>query len=383
MSPAHSLVAINFKAEIVALLAGGTGRARVGAGRMPGQTQIPGAGYAPDHRLAKSPLARVRGGRPVAVGTHPALTTHTLDSTVEYRVWNGGMRSSQAAAARDGPDAAPLRAEDLLAGPVVQGYRVSRADAVSVVSSVRRVVPWIFSLDEIEEPLQPAERTRRLPDRPRELALAVGTWSMRPTADATITAQSRRHLRASRADRYCPHRAPDSSPSPRADSPRRSPIAQSMTRLSPPRPGSPTLPVDGEDPFAEAVLTASVLPPLPDAHRRHPSRPLYSRDRGEFSTSALIACAVPLYPATPNPNGPSIRTILRALAIHRRPSANSKLGAVTTEFDTSGRCGSWTSCIGRHPPDARALPHPFSAAPNPHRIQIAYVPGFGPIAVWV
>lgn len=116
---------------------------------------------------------------------------------------------------------------------------------------------------------------------------------------------------------------------------RRSPIAQSMTRPSPPRPGSPTLPVNGEDPFAEAVLTASVSCRLyPTDTGGTPADRCTPATGGEFPTSALIASRGAAYPAT-QPNGPSIRTILRALAIHRRPSANSKLGAVTTEFDTS------------------------------------------------
>ncbi len=102
MSPAHSLVAINFKAEIVALQ--GWDRTRP-CGRW---------SYArPDANLAQGNLnsmpqitafGQIAAGSGAAAGGRllsapdPALTTHTLDSTVEYRVRNGGMRSSQVAA---------------------------------------------------------------------------------------------------------------------------------------------------------------------------------------------------------------------------------------------------------------------------------------------
>lgn len=63
----------------------------------------PGAGqpeqYAPDHRFGQiaAGSGAAAGGRLLSA-PDPALTTHTLDSTVEYRVRNGGMRSSQVAA---------------------------------------------------------------------------------------------------------------------------------------------------------------------------------------------------------------------------------------------------------------------------------------------
>lgn len=102
MSPAHSLVAINFKAEIVALQGWDRTRpcgrwsyarpdANLAQGNLNSMPQITAS--------AKSPLASgaAAGGRLLSA-PDPALTTHTLDSTVEYRVQNGGMRSSQVAA---------------------------------------------------------------------------------------------------------------------------------------------------------------------------------------------------------------------------------------------------------------------------------------------
>lgn len=101
MSPAHSLVAINFKAEIVALQ--GWDRTPVWALVVCPARRKPGAGqpeqYAPDHRFGQiaAGSGAAAGGRLLSA-PDPALTTHTLDSTVEYRVRNGGMRSSQVAA---------------------------------------------------------------------------------------------------------------------------------------------------------------------------------------------------------------------------------------------------------------------------------------------
>lgn len=74
----------------------------MGAGRMPGQTQTwrrAPEQYAPDHRFGQiaAGSGAAAGGRLLSA-PDPALTTHTLDSTVEYRVRNGGMRSSQVAA---------------------------------------------------------------------------------------------------------------------------------------------------------------------------------------------------------------------------------------------------------------------------------------------
>ncbi len=73
--------------------------------------------YAPDHRFGQIAAGSgAAAGLQVLSAPDPALTAHTLDSTVEVQGSNGGMRSSQVAAGWDQrPDAALLRAEDLLA----------------------------------------------------------------------------------------------------------------------------------------------------------------------------------------------------------------------------------------------------------------------------
>ncbi len=180
------------------------------------------------------------------------------------------------------PDAALLRAEDLLAAPARSFFRLSRyrADAVMVVSSVRS--SHGFSLDEL---LQLADSDPPTARSPRELALAAG--HSRPTGIAA----------RQRCNDHCPTLSPPASfprrpvlpPSSagftfrRERSTRRSPIAQRPDR----RRRGRTNPACRRRPVCRRFLTASVSC---RSTRQTPAAPqpdrCTSRDRGEFPTSA-------------------------------------------------------------------------------------------------
>jgi Alkylmercury lyase len=161
--------------------------------------------------------------------------------------------------------------------------------------------------------------------------------------------------------------------------------------------GSPTLLVDGEDPFTEAGLVPSVscrlyptdtggidgapsvaalraalhLAPADTAGRGDCCTPATG---GESPTSALGAPRGAAQPTTPAEQAIH-HTILRAFAIHGGPPASTELDAVAAEFDTSAQ-----QILNRlHASDVIRLDtsgrigsvYPFSATPTPHRVQIA------------
>ncbi len=209
------------------------------------------------------------------------------------------------------PDAAPLRAEDLLAAPAWSFRAIAVPRRCGIGGPVRqtRVVPWIQPRRDRGAAKQLADSGPADRQTARELALAKlaqPPTDRRPiVADATITRPTRRQSRASRADRYCPHRAPD------LRALRREQIDTTITHRT----------INDQTVAAEAGITnpacrrrrpvcrsrfdgERVLPPLPDRHRRHPKADRCTpATGGEFPTSALIAFARRRLPRNSNRTG--------------------------------------------------------------------------------
>ncbi len=219
----------------------------------PTHTQVPVPHYGLRRSSTPSPNAKIRstGARPrgLPAGGHQHSTPRST----------GYATPSNAASIDSSSAATSIRRRALRATQ----HRRTRLPSTQAVARHRNPLRQI-------RPDLPRQRPAGLRRHPRPSGNSeIGRHALAKLAQSADRIAARQRMQRSLAQLVatCEHPAPTgTAPIERrisesfaaSRSTRRSPIAQSMTRPSPPRPGSPTLPVDGEDPFAEAVLTASV-----------------------------------------------------------------------------------------------------------------------------